>query len=112
MNRTIHFLEKIFAAKEIYSSPTAKYFLINGLWIALNTGESLSERTYNHIAFSTLDDDFDEYVRRIEDIGVEILERREHIAGEGRSIYFYDYDNHLFELHTGSLEKRLECYNK
>ncbi len=26
---------------------------------------------------------------------------------EGQSIYFYDYDNHLFELHTGNLAMRL-----
>jgi len=30
--------------------------------------------------------------------------------GEGRSIYFYDHDNHLFELHTGNLEERLARY--
>jgi fosfomycin resistance protein FosX len=24
--------------------------------------------------------------------------------------YFYDYDNHLFELHTGTLEERLARY--
>jgi len=112
MERTAVFLEKIFGAKEIYSSQTAKYFLINDLWIALNIGEELSERTYNHIAFTIADNDFDEFVRRIKDIGAGILEGRTRLDGEGRSIYFYDYDNHLFELHTGSLDKRLECYSK
>lgn len=29
---------------------------------------------------------------------------------EGDSLYFYDYDNHLFEIHTGTLEKRLYKY--
>jgi hypothetical protein len=33
-------------------------------------------------------------------------------AGEGYSIYFYDFDNHLFELHTGSLPERLEHYSQ
>ena len=27
-------------------------------------------------------------------------------------IYFYDYDNHLFELHTGTLQERLLRYKK
>lgn len=32
------------------------------------------------------------------------------MEGEGRSLYFYDYDNHLFELHTGTLTERLKRY--
>ncbi|EIW18957.1 lactoylglutathione lyase-like lyase [Pelosinus fermentans DSM 17108] len=34
------------------------------------------------------------------------------MEGEGRSLYFYDYDNHLFELHTGTLTERLKRYKK
>jgi hypothetical protein len=33
------------------------------------------------------------------------------VEGEGRSLHFYD-DNHLFELHTGTLEERLERYRQ
>jgi len=110
MERTASFLEKIFDAKEVYASPTAKYFLIGNTWVALNIGEPLSKRTYNHIAFAIDDNDFDEYVSRVKNVGAEILRGRERISADGRSIYFYDYDNHLFELHTGSLEERLACY--
>ena len=115
LNRTADFLEKIFDAQEVYSSATAKYFLINDLWIALNKGESLSERTYNHIAFKISEDDMEKYIESIKMAGVEI--RPEHqgrirTAGEGRSIYFYDFDNHLFELHTGTLNERLLDYGK
>jgi hypothetical protein len=35
---------------------------------------------------------------------------RPRVPGEGRSIYFYDYDSHLFELHTGTLGERLSRY--
>ena len=34
------------------------------------------------------------------------------VEGEGSSLYFHDWDNHLFELHTGTLETRLERYAK
>jgi len=34
------------------------------------------------------------------------------VDGEGESLYFYDFDNHLFELHTGTLEERLARYSE
>ncbi|MCL2527533.1 MAG: VOC family protein [Defluviitaleaceae bacterium] len=107
LDRTANFLEGVFEAKEVYSSPTVKYFLLNDLWIALNKGVPLPGRTYNHIAFTIAESDMDEYIKRIEAAGVEIKQGRARNEGEGKSIYFHDFDNHLFELHTGSLYERL-----
>ncbi len=119
LKRTTKFLEKIFEAREVYSSGNEtfsfskeKFFLINGLWICIMEGKPLVERTYNHIAFKIPDSCFDEFLKRIKDVGAEIIQERSRVDGEGRSIYFYDYDNHLFELHTGTLEERLERYSK
>jgi len=75
-------------------------------------GESLTEQTYNHIAFHITENEFDEYVKRIKDIGAEIRPERSRVVGEGRSVYFYDFDNHLFELHTGTLDERLHHYSR
>ena len=50
------------------------------------------------------------YLKRIENLGLEIKPGRKRVTGEGNSIYFYDYDNHLFEFHTGTLEDRLLRY--
>ena len=110
LQQTAIFWERIFGAKEVYSSSTAKYFLTNDLWIALNKGVPLAERTYDHIAFTIQDSDFDGFVERINDVGAEIIQGRTRLDGEGRSVYFYDYDNHLFELHTGTLSERLASY--
>jgi len=112
LNLSSLFFENIFGAKVVYSSPTAKYILINDLWVALNKGESLSEQTYNHIAFKINDNDIDSYIKRVQDFGIELIQGRARSEGEGRSIYFYDYDNHLFELHSGTLSERLDSYNK
>ena len=112
LKKTALFLKKIFEAEEVYSSSSVKYFLVNDLWIALNKGEPLPERTYNHIAFTIHDSDYAEYIKRIKDVGAEILQGRTRRDGEGRSIYFYDFDNHLFELHTGSLSERLTRHNQ
>jgi len=108
---TTAFFESIFDAKTVYSSSTAKYFQINDeIWLAINKGEPSAERSYNHVAFQINDDEFDGYIEKISDLGLEIVQGRSRIVGEGRSIYFYDFDNHLFELHTGTLDERLNAY--
>ena len=112
LERTANFLKVIFEAKEVYSSSAVKYFLLNDLWVALNKGNPLPVRTYNHVAFAILDSDFDEYLKRIKAVGAEIKQGRTRNSGEGQSVYFYDYDNHLFELHTGSLCERLNRYSQ
>ncbi|EAD3936751.1 FosX/FosE/FosI family fosfomycin resistance thiol transferase [Listeria monocytogenes] len=119
LNKTTAFLQNIFNAEEIYSSgdktfslSKEKFFLIAGLWICIMEGDSLQERTYNHIAFQIQSEEVDEYTERIKALGVEMKPERPRVQGEGRSIYFYDFDNHLFELHAGTLEERLKRYNE
>jgi len=111
------FFREIFDAKDVYSSgdktyslSREKFFLVANVWIAVMEGESLPERTYNHIAFKVSEKEFDIYVQRVEKLGLDIREARNRVDGEARSIYFYDYDNHLFEIHTGTLDERLLNY--
>jgi len=119
LERMASLLLDIFGAEEIYSSGDAtfsvsreKFYLIGGIWVAIMEGESLPEKTYNHVAFKIPDEQFDSYLERIRLHGIDIREDRGRVKGEGRSIYFYDYDNHLFELHTGTLEQRLGRYRE
>jgi len=119
LERMTTILTAVFGSREVYSSgeetfSTAreKFFQIGDLWIAVMEGEPLPSRTYNHIAFKIQDSEFEAYEARIKALGLEIRHPRERVAGEGRSIYFYDNDNHLFELHTGTLVDRLERYAK
>ena len=111
------FLTSIFDAREVYSSgdtmfsnARAKFFLAGGLWIAIMEGDPLPDKTYNHVAFKIREEDFDMYADRVRSLGVEAREGRSRVEGEGRSLYFYDADNHLFELHTGTLSQRLARY--
>ncbi len=117
LKRTATLLEKVLNAQEVYESgdktfslAREKFFLIKDLWICLMEGEPLPERTYNHIAFQVEEQDLDSYAMRLEEIGAQINEGRPRVEGEGRSIYFYDFDNHLFELHAGTLAERLLRY--
>ena len=119
IEKTSDLFRKIFNAREVYSSEDdihsrsrEKFFLINDIWFAIMQGDPLKERSYNHIAFKVNNEDFGLYAGRIEEMGLETINDRKRIPGEGRSIYFYDYDNHLFELHAGTLEERLEHYRR
>lgn len=116
--KTKYMLEYLFNAKEVYSSDgndfsifSEKFFQVGNLWIAIMESEKkVLNRTYNHIAFKINEKDYDEYLKKINDLNLEIKSARPRVDGEGSSIYFYDYDNHLFELHTGTLEERLNRY--
>jgi fosfomycin resistance protein FosX len=119
LDRMTRFLKIIFGAEEIYTSGNKtfsiskeKFFLINDIWIVIMEGEAISKRTYNHVAFKIADSDLEKYRDRIKSLGVEFREGRDRVEGEGNSLYFYDYDNHLFELHTGTLDRRLTKYNE
>lgn len=117
VERTASLLRYIFDAEEVYDSrgknysvSYEKFFTIGNTWFAVMEGDPRPGHSYDHVAFGVPDSEFDEYVSRVKRMGLEIKPGRERVTGEGRSIYFYDYDNHLFELHAGTLEDRLAGY--
>jgi catechol 2,3-dioxygenase-like lactoylglutathione lyase family enzyme len=119
LDRMSAIVEQVLDGREVYSSgddtfslSREKFFVVGGHWIALMEGESLPTRTYNHIAFKIDAARLDTYKARIEQLGLTLREPRSRVEGEGQSLYFYDDDNHLFELHTGTLEERLERYRR
>ncbi len=95
---------------DTFSLSKERFFDIGGLWIATMEGDALPAKTYNHVAFQIADCDYDMYLERIKSLKLELREGRARVKGEGRSIYFYDHDNHMFELHSGTLQERLARY--
>ena len=122
----VHDLDKMTAlitgvlgGEEVYASGDAtfsisreKFFVLGGHWIAVMEGEPLKERSYNHVALKVAEEDLPRYRAAIEKLGLEIKPPRARVSGEGQSLYFYDFDNHLFELHTGTLDERLARYRQ
>lgn len=99
---------------ETYSISEERFFLVgqgdSATWVATMKGDGGLLRSYNHVAFKVNPDDLDLLRYRITGLGLECLPPRSRVEGEGKSIYFFDDDNHLFELHTGSLRERLTAY--
>lgn len=109
---------QLLGAMEVYSSEEhpfsisqEKFLLLGDLWIALMQGDAI-DRSYNHIAFQVDEEKLADLEKNIRAYGLEILPSRPKHAREGKSVYFYDYDNHLFELHTGTLHTRLNYYRE
>ena len=110
-------LTTVLGARRVYDSGAdtfslseERFFLLGDLWIVIMQGKPLPARSYDHVALKVQDDQLDAYRERILALGLELREGRPRVAGEGRSLYFYDHDNHLFELHTGTLADRLARY--
>lgn len=117
LERMAAFLCEGLGAREVYDSAghnyslsREKFFLLGGVWLAAMEGEPPAERSYQHVAFAVRGFDLPLYQARLEALGVEVRPPRDRVDGEGKSLYFYDFDNHLFELHTGTLQQRLAGY--
>jgi len=119
LERMALFLCEGLGAKEVYDSKNKnfsisreKFFLLGGTWLAAMEGEPPANRSYRHLAFKVSSNDLPKFERKLRSLGLDINPPRPRVEGEGESLYFYDFDNHLFELHTGTLDQRLERYCK
>jgi fosfomycin resistance protein FosX len=117
LDRMEALLTSVLGARKVYDSgdetfslSKERFFVAGGLWLATMGGEPLPSRTYDHVAFKIDEADHDDLLDRVRSLGLEVREGRPRVDGEGRSIYFHDHDNHLFELHTGTLGARLSRY--
>ncbi len=122
----VHDLEKmtriiidVLGGREVYASgakqrsiAAEKFFDVGGMWIAIMQGDPLPTQTYNHVAFRVSGEQLEKAKLAIEKLDLDFRSSRPRVEGEGQSLYFHDYDNHLFELHTGTLEERLAAYKK
>jgi fosfomycin resistance protein FosX len=102
------------SGSDTFSLSEERFFLVgegvSETWIAIMRGDGELVRSYNHVAFQVSLGDLDAIRRAVEKLGLECRPPRSRVEGEGQSLYFYDEDNHLFELHTGSLRERLSVY--
>lgn len=100
------------SAEKNFSKSREKFFLLGDIWLVAMEGEPPAARSYRHAAFEVAEQELPVYERRLRALGVDIEAPRPRVDGEGHSLYFYDFDNHLFELHAGTLAQRLERYRQ
>ena len=121
LDRMERILTDVLGAVRVYDSGSRtfslseeRFFLIGegqtATWVAIMLGDGGLPRSYNHIAFQVERGDLPALRATIQEFGLDIRPPRSRVDGEGDSIYFYDDDGHLFELHAGSLRERLAVY--
>lgn len=111
------FLCEGLGAREIYDSgerrfslSREKFFDLAGLWIVAMEGDAPLSPSYRHVAFAAPREALPETERRLRALGVAFREPRGRVEGEGDSLYFHDFEGHLFEIHAGDREERLARY--
>ncbi|WP_205092486.1 FosM family fosfomycin resistance protein [Thalassobacillus pellis] len=114
LDHSIAFYQDVFGARLLIKGKTTAYFDLNGIWLALNEEADIPRNeishSYTHIAFSIDETEITSVYKKMESLNVNILSGRSRDERDKKSIYFTDPDGHKFELHTGTLQERINYY--
>jgi len=72
-------------------------------WLALVGADVGRERTGDHIAFRVTPETISSIAKKLKSKGFEFI-----LSDPGTSLYFFDFDNHVFELDSSGHEQELD----
>lgn len=75
---------------------------LGGIWIVLVGAPVQRARTGDHIAFRATPEVLEATVAKLEKMGHEFIRAR-----SNRALYFFDYDDHVFELDAENIDEEL-----
>ena len=78
------------------------FLRLGGIWIVLVGAPVQRARTGDHIAFRATPEILEATVAKLQAMGREFIRARSNM-----SLYFFDYDEHVFELDAEDLDKEL-----
>ncbi len=81
------------------------YLSLSELWFCLSCDEVSPTKDYSHIAFDIAEEDFPAFAAKLRQAGVKEWKQNK---SEGYSLYVLDPDGHQLEVHSGSLQSRLD----
>ena len=73
---------------------------LGGIWIVLVGAPVQRARTGDHIAFHATPEILEATIARLETMGRDFIRAR-----SNKALYFFDYDDHVFELDTEDIDK-------
>ncbi|HEY3777782.1 MAG TPA: VOC family protein [Rhizomicrobium sp.] len=105
--RTAGFLRDLFDAPILRRTDAEEHdetFVRLGVtWCALIGADVKRERTGDHIAFRVAREAISVIAGKLKVMGCEFI-----LSGSGTSLYFFDFDNHTFELDSSDQEQELD----
>jgi catechol 2,3-dioxygenase-like lactoylglutathione lyase family enzyme len=75
---------------------------VAGTWIVLVGAPVQRARTGDHIAFHATPEILEATIAKLETMGREFIRAR-----SNKALYFFDYDDHVFELDTEDIDREL-----
>jgi catechol 2,3-dioxygenase-like lactoylglutathione lyase family enzyme len=104
--RTAALFKELFSSKIVLRTDSdgheETFVQLGRTWFVLVQADVQRARTGDHIAFSVSKSTLLSCAEKLKQMGQEFL-----LARSDTALYFFDYDNHVFELDTTDLEKDL-----
>ena len=104
--RTAEFLRDVFAVPVLRRTDAEghdeTFLRLGGTWFALIGADVERQRTGDHIAFHVARETIPLVAGRLKSKGCEFI-----LSESGTSLYFFDFDNHVFELDCSDREQEL-----
>ena len=104
--RTAALFKELFAARIVARKDSdgheETFVQLGRIWFALVKADVQRSRTGDHVAFAVSKATLAACAEKLKQMGQEFL-----LARSDTALYFYDYDNHVFELDTTALDREL-----
>lgn len=104
--RTAALLRDLFSARVVErvddQGHLETFVRLGGVWIVLVGAPVERTRTGDHIAFRATPEILEATAARLEAMGREFIRAR-----SNRALYFFDYDDHVFELDAEGVDEEL-----
>jgi catechol 2,3-dioxygenase-like lactoylglutathione lyase family enzyme len=104
--RTATLFRDLFSARVLEREDEEGHFEVfvrlGGIWVVLVAAPVERARTGDHIAFRATPEILEATVAKLQAMGREFIRAR-----SNRSLYFFDYDDHVFELDAEDIDEEL-----